>query len=45
MNLNMVIEGKIRFVMNGLNKQPRERRGNKSPNELFKGLRVDLFAA
>ena len=45
MNLNTVTEGQIQFVMNRLNNRPRKSRGNKSPNELFKGLRVDLLAA
>ena len=45
MDLNRVTEEQIQFVMNRLNNRPRKSRGNKSPNELFKGLRVDLLAA
>jgi len=31
--------------MDRLNNRPRKSRGGKSPNELFRGLRVDLLAA
>lgn len=44
-NLNTVTQEEINFVMNRLNNRPRKTRCNKTPNELFKGLRVDLLAA
>ena len=44
-DLNKVTQVEIDFVMNRLNNQPRKTRDNKTPNELFKGLRVDLLAA
>lgn len=45
MDLNEVTQDQIQFVMDRLNNRPRKSRGNKSPNELFKGLRVDLLTA
>ena len=45
MNLNEVTQEQIEFVMDRLNNRPRASRGNKSPNELFMRLRVDLLAA
>lgn len=44
-DLNTVTQDQIDFVMNRLNNRPRKTRGNKTPNELFRGLRVDLLAA
>jgi IS30 family transposase len=44
-DLNKVTQEEIDFVMNRLNNRPRKTRDNKTPNELFKGLRVDLLAA
>jgi IS30 family transposase len=44
-DLNKVTQEEIDFVMNRLNSRPRKTRDNKTPNELFKGLRVDLLAA
>jgi len=35
----------VQHVMDRLNNRPRKSRGGKSPNELFRGLRVDLLAA
>ena len=45
MDLNEVTQEDIEFVMDRLNNRPRKSRGNKTPNQLFKGLRVDLLAA
>lgn len=45
MDLNEVTQEDIKFVMDRLNNRPRKSRGNKTPNQLFKGLRVDLLAA
>jgi IS30 family transposase len=45
MDLNEVTQEQIEFVMDRLNNRPRASRGNKSPNELFMRLRVDLLAA
>ena len=44
-DFNDVTEEEIEFVMNRLNNRPRVTRGGRSPNELFRGLRVDLLAA
>ncbi len=44
-DFTLVSNEKIKFVMDRLNNRPRATRGNRSPNELFKGLRVDLLAA
>ncbi len=44
-DFNTVTEEQINFVMMRLNNRPRKSRGCKTPNELFKGLRVDLLAA
>ena len=44
-DLNKVTQEEIDFVMNRLSNRPRKTRNNKTPNELFKGLRVDLLAA
>jgi len=44
-DLNTITQSQIDFVMSRLNNRPRKTRGNKTPNELFKGLRVDLLAA
>jgi IS30 family transposase len=45
MDLNEITQEQIEFVMDRLNNRPRASRGNKSPNELFMRLRVDLLAA
>jgi IS30 family transposase len=45
MDLNEVTQEQIEFVMDRSNNRPRASRGNKSPNELFMRLRVDLLAA
>jgi transposase, IS30 family len=45
MPLHSVTQKQIDFVMDRLNNRPRKTRGGKSPNELFKGLQVDLLAA
>jgi IS30 family transposase len=45
LDLNEVTQEQIEFVMDRLNNRPRASRGNKSPNELFMRLRVDLLAA
>lgn len=44
-NFQEVTEAEIAKVMEKLNNRPRKSRGGKSPNELFKGQRVDLLAA
>jgi IS30 family transposase len=44
-DLNEVTQEQIEFVMGRLNNRPRASRGNKSPNELFMRLKVDLLAA
>lgn len=44
-DFNKVTEKQTQFVMDRLNNRPRKTRGWKSPNELFKGHRVDLLAA
>ena len=44
-DFNKVTDEQIQFVMERLNNRPRKTRGGKSPNELFKGHRVDLLAA
>ena len=35
----------LKFIVERLNNRPRKTRGNKSPNELYMGQRVDLLAA
>lgn len=44
-DFNTVSDGEIERVMDRLNNRPRKTRDCRSPNELFKGLRVDLLAA
>ena len=44
-DFSTVTDQHIRFVMDRLNNRPRKTRGCSSPNELFKGRRVDLLAA
>jgi IS30 family transposase len=44
-DFNQVTKNDIEFVMNRLNNRPRATRNGRSPNEMFKGLRVDLLAA
>jgi len=44
-DFNQVTDEEIKFVMERLNNRPRATRGGRAPNELFKGLRVDLLAA
>lgn len=44
-DFSVVSDKEIQFVMDRLNNRPRATRRNKSPNELFKGQRVDLLAA
>ena len=44
-DFNLVSDKEIQYVMDRLNNRPRKTRGCRSPNELFKGLRVDLLAA
>lgn len=44
-DFNKVTDKQIKAVMEQLNNRPRKTRGNKSPNELFTGQRVDLLAA
>ncbi len=44
-DFNRVSDEQVRFVMERLNNRPRKTRGNRSPNELFMGQRVDLLAA
>lgn len=44
-DFNEVSDEQIEFVMNRLNNRPRATRGGRSPNELFRGQRVDLLAA
>ena len=43
-DFTLVTQKQIDHVMNRLNNRPRKTRGNKSPNELFLGQRVDLLA-
>lgn len=45
MDLSAVTEEDIQQVMTRLNNRPRATRNFKSPNELFMGRRMDLFAA
>ena len=40
-----VTDDQVKAVMDKLNNRPRKTRGCRSPNELFKGQRVDLLAA
>lgn len=44
-DFNTVKDDQIQFVMDRLNNRPRKTRGCRSPNEIFKGLRVDLLTA
>ena len=44
-DFNEVTDAQVQWVMDRLNNRPRKTRGCKSPNELFKGQRVDLLAA
>lgn len=44
-DFNLVSDEAIHYVMDRLNNRPRKTRDCRSPNELFKGLRVDLLAA
>lgn len=44
-DFNLVSDEAIQHVMDRLNNRPRKTRDCRSPNELFKGLRVDLLAA
>ncbi|MCG8427137.1 MAG: IS30 family transposase [Chromatiales bacterium] len=44
-DFNKVTDDEIQAVMDRLNNRPRKTRGCRSPNELFKGQRVDLLAA
>lgn len=44
-DFNRVTDKQIKHVMDRLNNRPRASRGNRSPNELFMGQRVDLLAA
>lgn len=44
-DFNAVTQKQIQAVMDKLNNRPRKTRGFKSPNEIFKGQRVDLLAA
>ena len=44
-DFNEVSEEQVQFVMDRLNARPRATRGDRSPNELFMGQRVDLLAA
>lgn len=43
-DFNLVSDEEIQYVMDRLNNRPRKTLGCRSPNELFKGLRVDLLA-
>lgn len=45
MDLSEVTEETAQWVMDRLNNRPRQTRGGKAPNELFKGQRADLLAA
>ncbi len=45
MDLRDVTMEQAQYVMDRLNNRPRSSRGGKTPNELFKGLQVDLLAA
>ena len=44
-DFNDVTDDQIQAVMDRLNNRPRKTRGCRSPNELFKGQRVDLLVA
>jgi IS30 family transposase len=44
-DFNDVTDKQVEHVMDRLNNRPRQTRGCQSPNELFKGLQVDLLAA
>jgi IS30 family transposase len=44
-DFNQISDEQVKFVMERLNNRPRKTRGNRSPNELFMGQRVDLLAA
>lgn len=44
-DFNEVSDEDLQFVMDRLNNRPRASRGKRSPNELFKGRRVNLLAA
>ena len=44
-DFNQVSDKAIQHVMDRLNNRPRKTRGCRSPNELFKGLRVELLTA
>jgi transposase, IS30 family len=44
-DFNEVTDEQVKAVMDKLNNRPRRTRGCRSPNELFKGQRVDLLAA
>lgn len=45
MDLSEVTEETAQWIMDRLNNRPRQTRGGKTPNELFKGQRADLLAA
>lgn len=44
-DFNKVTHAQVQWVMDRINNRPRKTRGCKTPNELFKGQRVDLLAA
>lgn len=44
-DFNKVTKNQIQRVMDKLNNRPRKTRGFRTPNEIFKGQRVDLLAA
>ena len=44
-DFNEVTDHQVKQVMKQLNKRPRRSRGCRSPDELFKGQRIDLLAA
>lgn len=44
-DFNDVTDAQIQQVMDRLNNRPRKSRGSRSPNELFRKMRVDLLAA
>ncbi len=44
-DLTKVTQEQVQFVMDRLNNRPRKTRSGKTPNELFKGLQVDLLTA
>lgn len=44
-DFNEVTRAQVQWVMDRINNRPRKTRGCKTPNELFKGQRVDLLAA